>query len=85
VRQSQLSIAVKSDLWWHVFNLSSVARSVRSTAFAPDDLYLDDRAGRVVRQMSGKEKWRLMQLPESQMDWLIANNLESQVTLLPLA
>ena len=79
VRQSQLSTTVKSDLWWPVFSLDWVARSVRSTAFAPGDLYLDDRAGLVVRQLSGKEKWRLMQLPDSQMDWLVANNLESQL------
>ena len=51
---------------WPIYSIHGVARAIRHTAFAPGDLYLDDRCGEdLVRPLSAEEKWRVMELSPS--------------------
>ena len=63
VEKSSVYFSSRHWIEWPVYNIHGVARSVRHTAFAPGDLYLDDRDGRsMVRPLSGMEKWNVMEL-----------------------
>ena len=61
--KSEVDFSLRHWLEWPVYSIHGVARAIRHTAFAPGDLYLDDRDGKaMVRPLSPQEKWRVMGL-----------------------
>ena len=58
-----VSFSQRHWIEWPVYSIHNVARSIRHTAFAPGDLYWDDRGSEhLIRPLSGEEKWRVMEL-----------------------
>ena len=61
--KSEVNFSLRHWLEWPVYSIRGVARAIRHTAFAPGDLYWDNRDGEsMVRPLSPQEKWRVMGL-----------------------
>ena len=72
IHNSQARFNNRAAIWWKVFSIHGVAQAVRHTAFAPGDLYLDDRdeTPGVIRQLSPQEKWNVTGLSDAKATWL---------------
>ena len=65
ITKERVSFSQRHWIEWPVHSIHGVARAIRHTAFAPGDLYLDDRSCHsIVRPLSGEEKWRVMELSQ---------------------
>lgn len=63
VEITKVSFDYRHWIRWPVYSIFGVAKAVRHSAFAPGDLYLDDRGGaQTIRPLSGREKWEVQQL-----------------------
>ena len=61
--KSELSFDFRQWIEWPVYSIHGVARAIRHTAFAPGDLYLDNRGEEDIgRPLSDQEKWNGMEL-----------------------
>ena len=72
-----LSLSFRRSIRWTVYSMLGVARAVRHTAFAPGELYLDERGPGpgICRPLSGHEMWKVQGLPDEKAALLTPSEL----------
>ena len=77
--KKNLSFKMRHGISWPVHSIDGICKAIRHTNFAPGDLFLDARQGKVIRPLSHLEKWRLTGLSVSKADELVSAGFDDQL------
>ena len=70
---------MRHGISWPVHSIDGICKAIRHTNFAPGDLFLDARQGKVIRSLSHLEKWRLTGLSASKAEELASAGFDDQL------